>query len=375
MATIRNKATLDSKPFSSGVDQMKAKVGGFSKSLGSMKRAMAGAFATGAVANMARRALEAADNVDNLSKQLGLGRETTQSLQVAFQEAGLELTSLNTTMATLQQKQAEAISGNKKATESFAAFGLSIADLQKMSPEQLLEAISKRLGDTETDASAAAAMFQLMGSRSARLKNVLQETARDGFGQLNSEMIKAGRIMEDEVISRLDRMEEKFARQKQRMGAGAATLLSGIIGGVEEFAGGIGAMTAGGTFQQGQQIIRAQDQVSQSVSEIPKIMAAPAESMEEAAETIKEVVEALPKEIAKKEADRAFGNLRAIGANLITPESLGKFGELDPRANLSKDRVARIYEIYGKLQTEQGKKMMRYMQDIADNTSNNQAVL
>ena len=58
MPIIKNKATLDSRPFTSGIDKMKAKVGGFGKSLKGVQMTMAKAFAAGAVVKFAKSSLD-----------------------------------------------------------------------------------------------------------------------------------------------------------------------------------------------------------------------------------------------------------------------------------------------------------------------------
>lgn len=256
MPIISNKATLDSRGFSSGVEKMEAKVKGFGSSLGGLKRNIAGAFSTGVVANFANAAISAADEIDNISKQLGLSIETTQSLKVAFEEAGLGVEGLATVMSTLQQKQADAVNGNEKAIDAFKAFGLSMEEVSKSSPEQLLEMVSMRLGDVEGNAAAADAMFELMGARSLKMKNALQDAAKNGFGSLNEMMKESGRIMEEDVVQRLDKLEERFARQKQRIAAESATLLSQGVSAIEEFAAAVGSLSAGGTIAEGLQSAR-----------------------------------------------------------------------------------------------------------------------
>lgn len=258
MPTITNKATLDSTGFTKGMDKMEGKVKGFSKSLGSVKRGIAGAFAGGAIASMANQALTAADNIDNLSKQLGLGIETTQSLKVVFEEAGLGVEGLNTTMAKLIEEQAKAINGNEDSIKSFEAFGLSMEEVKKKSPEELLETISGRLDKVDTNAEAAEAMFKLLGARSAKMKEALKLAAKDGFGGLNDQMKESGRIMKEEVVKNLDEMEERFARQKQKIAAAGATGLSKGITGIENVASVLGSLSAGGSVAEG--ILSAQGQ-------------------------------------------------------------------------------------------------------------------
>lgn len=258
MTTIPVKATLDSRGFSSGVDRMEDKVKGFSKSLFNVKRSIGSAFSTGAIASFANQALVAADNVDNLANQLGLTIETTQSLKNVFDEAGIGLEGLNTVMATIRDKQAEAITGNEAAIKSFEALGIAMEDLKGMTPEQALEAVSRNLHMVDESADATKAMFDLLGARGGKMKEALQLAAKDGFGALNESMKEAGRIMEEDVVKRLDNLEERFARQKQRIAAESASLVAQGVSAIEQIAAVAGSLSAGDTIAAGLQSARSQ---------------------------------------------------------------------------------------------------------------------
>jgi hypothetical protein len=420
MATIRNKATLDSKPFSSGVDQMKAKVGGFSKSLKSMKGAVAGAFAVGALVKWANSSMNAADEIDNLTKQTGLNVEEVQALKIAAEEAGIGFETLRPTINQFRRALDQAMSGNQSMIKSLKTMGIQMDDIAGLTVGQSLDLVTSKMYEGRDSAEVMAESVKLLGSESTRVQAILFELGEVGIGGLIDKYKEY--MMAVEAVNAADRQQEIVERTNRRILSRSANLFAKGVGTWELLLRGGGRkldeeifgnpekqarlakdandkrreyMRAAAEARAKMEIdqineqrriaaMREEEQQKYYKDKLDELNAelAIAKTAQERLEIIKEIakIEGKIKEdkieaIEAEKQEGKFSDLRRIGANLITPESLGRFGELDPRANLSKDRVARIYEIYGKIQTEQGKKMMRYMQDIADNTSNNQAVL
>lgn len=163
------------------------------------------------------QALQAADEIDNLSKQLGLGVESLQSMKVLMEEAGMSVTGLQTAMNGLVNFQAEAIQGSKKYQKAFEDMGVTFEELRQLSPEQLLERIGRALADGEGDADVMAGAVDILGGRSVKLQEVLKQLGREGFGNLNKAMLESGRIMSEDLVRSSDLMEEKLDRAMRRM--------------------------------------------------------------------------------------------------------------------------------------------------------------
>lgn len=230
---------------------------GLNKFRGAMKSlnmGMVGGFLGGAgFARFAKSSLSAADNIDNLSQRLGLGIESVQSMKVMMEETGMSAESLEGTMGSLQRRLAEAQSGDKTAAQAFRDLGLSLQDIQNMNPEQALEAVARSLANNKGNAAATAAGFDILGSRSAKLQSIILKLGEKGFKSLNAEMIKAGHIMQTDMVKGLDVMDERLDRTMRRLSvrgqSAFAKGLSNLVVNME----GVGSFLAGGGFEAGRE--------------------------------------------------------------------------------------------------------------------------
>ncbi len=230
MSEIKNRMTLDSKPFTSELDKALGRVNGFASKAGKM---IAGAFAARAVIGFAEAALAAADEVDNLAKQTGLGVETVQSLQVVAKEAGLSFGEFQAALMKVGAQQAQAINGNKASQDSFAALGISMARLSEMSLEETLEAVGQGMKENSGTAAATTAANMLLGESSLKLRDALISASEDGFEALNARMRDSGQIMDTNLIGRLDEIEERLSRNKTAArNFGAQVLDAFLVGAV-----------------------------------------------------------------------------------------------------------------------------------------------
>ena len=252
MAEIRNRATLDSTQFQAGLKNMQGGV----QNLGSSLKAIPGigaALSIAGIAALARDAMKTADEIDNLSRQTGLGVETVQAYQIALDEAGLSMGNLQGALDRMKRAQAEAITGNVKATDTFRRLGISQQELARMNTEQLLERVSKNMGELDGDADATAATFDLMGRNAGRLTDVLIQMNRDGIQAQIDNLKELGLLWDTEVISRLDRAQIRMERFGKQASATSATAFSGLIERMEF----IGALVGGASMEEAYNISQA----------------------------------------------------------------------------------------------------------------------
>jgi len=232
MAEIKNRATLDSTQFQAGLKGMQGRVQGLASSIKSLP-GIGGALSVTALAAAAGSALKAADEIDNLASQMGMGVESVQAYQVALGEAGLSMGSLQSASDRLKQKQAEAIQGNERSRKSFEDLGISMADLESADTTRLLELVGQGLHQAGGDASATSAQFDLMGRKSERLKEVLIAMNKDGIQAQIQSMKELGLVMDEYMIARLDDAELRIARFGTQVKNTFANLISDVLLGSE----------------------------------------------------------------------------------------------------------------------------------------------
>ena len=211
MAEIRNRATLDNTQFQAGLKGMQGQVQNLGQSLKSLP-GIGSALSIAGIAAIARRSLNAADEIDNLSRQMSLGIETVQAYQVALGEAGLDMGTLQSATDRLTRAQAEAMAGNARYQQSFEALGISQDRLAQMGTEELLESTGKSMGELRGDANATAASFDLLGRNSERLRDVLIDVNKNGIQAQIDEYKALGLVIDEAMIRRLDLAQLRVER-------------------------------------------------------------------------------------------------------------------------------------------------------------------
>jgi hypothetical protein len=197
------------------------------------------ALSVAALVRYGRQALTTADQIDNMSKRMRLGHESVQSMGVLLREAGLPTEALGSIMDRLTVTLGNAQQGNASAIASFDALGLSLADLENMTPEQALEAVSRHLARNQGDARSTAAASEVLGRSSGRLTSVLQILGNEGFAELNKRMRESKNIMETDMVRAGDIMEQSLSRAMNRMTVSMNTFFVRGLSGVTIFAKGI----------------------------------------------------------------------------------------------------------------------------------------
>jgi hypothetical protein len=240
MAEIRNRATLDSTDFQGKLKGMQGGV----KTLGQSLKSMPGIGAAIGVAGLTRMvgsALKTADEIDNLSKQMSLNIETVQLYKVALGEAGLSLGTLQSAMDRLAKAESDALTGNLKYQQSFQALGISMDQLKKASPEEVLELVGRGMAETGDSAEGAAAVYDLFGRNSNKLRKVLIDLNKDGIQAQIEAYKKLGLVMDEVAIRKLDEQEVRLSRAGVSARNFGTELLSTATIGLEA----IGALAGG----------------------------------------------------------------------------------------------------------------------------------
>ncbi len=116
-----NQASREANKFESQMLGLGAKIGA----------AIGGALSAGAFVSLVKGAIDAADRLNDLSKQTGVAVETLGGLGFAASQAGGDLESTVEGLGKLNKTIAEAAAGNEKAGEFFQKLGIDVRDSNK----------------------------------------------------------------------------------------------------------------------------------------------------------------------------------------------------------------------------------------------------
>ena len=133
----------------------------------------------GALVNMVKQSIDAADAFGKLEVQTGIAANTLQSYVNAGKLAGVEQETIEKGLRRLAQSMREADQGVKTYKDAFDALGISVrtTDGVMKTNEQILNEIANRFSEMEDGATKAAIAMEIFGRSGSNLVNLLNEGA------------------------------------------------------------------------------------------------------------------------------------------------------------------------------------------------------
>ena len=265
MADLKVKVGVDKSGFTTGLASMENSVKGFGNKVGGI---LAGAFAFDKIIQGFSNAIEKGDQLQDLANRFGIAASSLQEIGNAASLSGAGLEDVASAMNKLAKNAGEAVSGNDAMAEAFAKIGLSVTDLNGMSPQNLFMALSKAVASGSLGMQDFSVAMQLAGKGAGSL----METLRMGPDAIATNGQAMG-VWADETIAQLsaasDAMKE-FQNQGTIILGGLAVLtvplIKGLQGVMEAFTmlGAAGARALTGDLKGAQSIIEG---ISQSAAQ------------------------------------------------------------------------------------------------------------
>ena len=154
---------------------------------------------------------DAGDELDKMSQRTGVAASSLAELGFAAEQSGTDLGAIEKAIRRGQKNLLDLERGLTTTTHAFNALGLSLSDLQGLSPEDQFTLIADRLGEVE-DVSRRAALAQEVFGRGAGTAllpllgqaDALRQEARDlGIIPADEEIAKAAKVTD--AINRVKR--------------------------------------------------------------------------------------------------------------------------------------------------------------------------
>lgn len=221
-ADIEGRMSLNTSAVTRGLQKAKRSVTGFVSSSMRSFGALAGFAGLGA---LSRGAINLGSQISDLATQLRIGTTELQVLQYAAQEAGVSSETLERALRNVQLRTQDALNGNKRYAEALQRLGLNVQKFAKLSTDKKFEAIAIAQSKAKDSAQAFRDVAIILGERAGpQLQEVLQSIAKEGFKSVEDAAKKAGQVMEDQTIKKLDKASDEISKFKKML-----TILSGEI--------------------------------------------------------------------------------------------------------------------------------------------------
>ncbi len=193
------KLGLDKTGFEQGLSKATQQASRFGSNL---KATLAGAFGAGAMVAFAKGIADTVGRIKDLSEQFGVTTDEVQNIDYAMKQSGMSFEDFGAAMNKLGPARREAALGNEELRETFRKFGVSAEDLQDplLSNKDILIKVAEAMRGTNVTAAEQAAIMDLLGTKAAKLANVL--AGLDGF--------QAPSLFSEEDIAMIDQMSKEF---------------------------------------------------------------------------------------------------------------------------------------------------------------------
>jgi len=155
--------------------------------------------AVGGLLAVTNQTAEYADEIDKLSERTGINREELQRWKYAAAQSGADIGKLEVGVKTLSGYMDDAMNGSKKATDAFAALGISVDDLRNKSQEEIFEEVMKSLGDMEQGAQRNALGNDLLGKSYTEMLPLLN-SGSEGMKELRDRADELGIVMSEDMV-------------------------------------------------------------------------------------------------------------------------------------------------------------------------------
>ena len=183
---------------------------GITKAVFSFKTALTGAVGLAGLGLLVRNSLIATDRLGKMSNVLGIAVKDLQTLKLASEVGGIEFETFAKATRRLTDNFGDFLNGTGEATLTFKALGISVADANRLSGDQMgiLELVADRLNLVENSTLKLKYAQELFGGRGAELINVLDGGSEalknfamesERFGSLNTQQVKAVENFNDSV--------------------------------------------------------------------------------------------------------------------------------------------------------------------------------
>ena len=248
------------------------KLGDVLKTVGVALGAAMAAIGTGAVAagkqlyDMATATAASGDHIDKMSQKLGLSKEGFQEWDYILSQNGASIDSLGSGMKTLTKTLSGVTEDGDKASEAFAAIGISFDNIKDRSPEEAFNMTIRALQDMPEGADKTAAAMKLLGKQGMELAPLLNSTS-DATDALRKKSHDLGMILSDEGVQAaanftdsMDNLTRAFSGAKDNIGAA-------LLPGMTQVTNGLAELIAGNA-EAGESIRAGAEEVANSISEI-----------------------------------------------------------------------------------------------------------
>jgi len=196
---------LDGKAFQTGLARANRQTNQFA---GGIKRQFAGMFGVAAIGIAIKKATDYADEINNLSRRLGVSTKALQEFNYAANLSGSDLKTVGTSLQRVQEAQERLKNGNKLAEESFKRLGFSAAAALSANPAEVFRQAGEKFANTALTPEMFGDIRTLFGAE-AGPRNIRIFT--EDLAAMAEQANQAGAVLSDQQIQTAADLKDTMA--------------------------------------------------------------------------------------------------------------------------------------------------------------------
>lgn len=215
LATLVVKLEAETSKYSAALDASQKKLESFHKDVGDHVKELAvqiaEVLAVRELVEFTSRVIEAEAHLAELAKQTGVATDELSKLQFAAKLEGVD--DLSTAFTKLSVSSQQALAGNKQLLGVFGAIGISVDDLKKSSPDQLLLKVADGFAKYADGAAKITVARELIGKSGAQLIAFLDQGS-DAIKRQGDELQILGGVVTPEAAAASKEYEDNLIKLK-----------------------------------------------------------------------------------------------------------------------------------------------------------------
>ena len=214
--TAKIKLTAEDKT-SRAFTSLRGRLGKAGSALGGLKTALLGVAGVAGFGKLISSGLDAADQIDKLSKATGFSISALSELKHAADLSGVGFTELTTGMTKMQKTISDAELGLSTAKDALDAMGLSIDDIKGLEPDRQFEIMAEAVSTIKDPTEKVATAMRAFGRAGTKLIPML-DAGEEGIKDMREEAKKLGGVLSKDMVDASADTKDAWARLKTAAG-------------------------------------------------------------------------------------------------------------------------------------------------------------
>jgi hypothetical protein len=152
------------------------------------------------------------DEAGKTARRLGMSMTSFQNMGQVAEEAGVSMGQMGTLLTFMSRNLGNLANGSKSAEKAFGLLGLTMADLQGLSPEGQFELISQRIMALPSAAERTAAAMNIFGRQGAMAMGLIADASGGAISEIAKLREQLGLNLTDTQVKGIEMMNDAVAR-------------------------------------------------------------------------------------------------------------------------------------------------------------------